>query len=91
MSTDQRLHHLMTATSNLLETRINDPGATLGDLGLDSVSLAGFLVVCEEVYGDAVDMNKIELDYDVSLRTIHSQIVGQLDHAHGGTQNGPGN
>jgi acyl carrier protein len=80
MLTDPRLHSLMKATSDLIGTMINDNGATLGDLGLDSQSLAEFIVICEDIYGDTVDMNEVELDYDVSLREIHLQIMQQLQN-----------
>ncbi|MBV8093219.1 MAG: hypothetical protein JOY71_24860 [Acetobacteraceae bacterium] len=81
MHTDPRLQRLVDATSELAATRISDVAATIGDLGLDSQSLAEFLVVCEDIYGDAVDMNEVNLDYEVSLNEIHLQIVRQLDQA----------
>ena len=81
MSTDPGLGRLMEATSDLVGTRVNDDGATLGDLGLDSQSLAEFIAACEDIYGDAVDMNEVELDYDTSLREIHLQIVQRLEQA----------
>jgi acyl carrier protein len=86
MVRDARLDRLMTAASELSGTRINDAGVTLGDLGLDSQSLAELIAVCEDIYGDAVDMNEVTLDYEVSLRDIHLAIVRQLGHGSGESQ-----
>jgi acyl carrier protein len=50
-----------------------DPDVAIGELGFDSMRVVELIMLCEKIYGEAVDPASIDLTQYTTLRDIDSQ------------------
>jgi acyl carrier protein len=75
MARDQRLARLMTGISEILGVPVQDENSSVGDLGIDSESLFEVVLICQDIYGNDVDFDRIEVGYNTTLRALHEQLL----------------
>ncbi len=50
------------------------PESTLGELGIDSVTVVDLMIVCEEIYREPIQPELLHIDEFTSLKALHTQI-----------------
>ena len=75
MARDARLGQLMAGVADILGTPVPDEHSAIGDLGIDSESLFEVTLICETIYGGAIDFERIEVGYNTTLLGLHEQLA----------------
>jgi acyl carrier protein len=73
-----RLARLTEALSLIMGISGATEHTTIGELGLDSAHLVDVMIACEEIYAATIDFASIDIDYDMSIATLHTQLDRQV-------------
>ena len=76
MSEPTKLDLLAAEVGRILNVDIVDVDTPMGELGVDSLNVVELVLVCEQLYTDSVDPERLQIDQYTSLRELHTQLVG---------------
>lgn len=68
------LDTLVSETEKTLDQQNISADASLLDLGVDSMNIVELIMVCEQIYGDNIDPDSLELDEYTTLRELDERL-----------------
>ncbi|MDM0077524.1 acyl carrier protein [Variovorax sp. J2P1-59] len=67
------LSQLTDHVMKTMERDTIDPDVAIGELGFDSMRVVELIMICDQIYGTAIDPEAIDLNQYTTLRDIDSQ------------------
>lgn len=68
------LDTLVSETEKTLDQQNISADASLLDLGVDSMNIVELIMVCEQIYGDNIDPDSLEIDEYTTLRELDERL-----------------
>lgn len=68
------LDTLVSETEKTLDHQNISADASLLDLGVDSMNIVELIMVCEQIYGDNIDPDSLEIDEYTTLRELDERL-----------------
>lgn len=76
MSDPAKLDLLAAEVARILNADSVDVDTPMGELGVDSLNVVELVLVCEQLYTDSVDPERLQIDQYTSLRELDAQLAG---------------